>query len=63
MPEKIIHIDSVGNVLFRRSKRAHHLSISVRPFARTRVSIPVGMSYNSAIRFVTERKLWINKHL
>ena len=63
MPEKIIHIDGVGNVLFRHSKRARHLNISIRPFAGARVSIPVGMSYNSAIRFVTERKLWINKHL
>ena len=63
MPEKIIHIDGVGNFLFRQSRRARHLNISIRPFVGTRVSIPVGMSYNSAIRFVIERKLWIKKHL
>ena len=63
MPEKIISIDGVGNVLFRHSKRARHLNISIRPFVGARVSIPVGMSYNSAIRFVIERKLWIKKHL
>ena len=63
MPEKIISIDGIGNVLFKHSKRARHLSISIRPFAEARVSIPVGMSYDSAVRFVSERKAWIQKHL
>jgi predicted metal-dependent hydrolase len=63
MPEKIISIEEVGNVLFKHSKRARHLSISIRPFAEARVSIPERMSYESAIRFVTDRKLWITKHL
>jgi predicted metal-dependent hydrolase len=63
MTEKIIYFDGVGNILLRHSSRARHLSISVRPFAGVRVSIPIGMSYNSAIRLVTEKKLWIKKHL
>ena len=28
-----------------------------------RVSVPLGMSYINAVRFVTERKLWIVQHL
>jgi len=63
MTDKIIHFDGVGDILFRHSSRARHLSIIVKPFAETRVSIPIGMSYNSAIRLVTEKKLWIKKHL
>lgn len=63
MTEKIIHFDGVGDILFRHSGRARHLSISVRPFAGARVSVPIGMSYNSAIRLVTEKKLWIKQHL
>jgi len=63
MTEKIIHFDGIGEILFRHSSRARHLSISVRPFAGVRVSIPIGMSYNSAIRLVTEKKLWIKQHL
>jgi len=63
MPEKIITIDEIGDVLFRHSHKARHLNISIRPFAGIRVSIPFGMSYSSAIRFVIERKLWITKHL
>ena len=63
MVEKIIYIEGFGNILFRHSNRARHLNISVRPFVGARVSIPIGMSYNSAIRIVTEKKLWIKQHL
>lgn len=63
MPEKIIYIDEVGDVLFRHSSRARHLNITVKPFVGARVSIPVGMSYTSAIRLVTEKKLWLKQHL
>ena len=63
MPEKIIHIDGVGNLLFRHSNRAKHLNISVKPFVGARVSVPIGMSYSIAERFVSERKTWINQHL
>lgn len=63
MPEKIIQFDGVGDILFKHSSRARHLSISVRPFVGVRVSIPIGMSYNSAIRLVTDKQVWIKKHL
>jgi hypothetical protein len=63
MTEKTIHFDGLGAILFRHSSRARHLSISVRPFAGVRVSIPIGMSYNNAIRLVTEKKVWIKKHI
>ena len=63
MTEKIIHLEGVGDILFRHSSKARHLSISVRPFAGARVSIPIGMSYNSAVRLVTEKKVWIKQHL
>jgi predicted metal-dependent hydrolase len=63
MKEKIIHFDGVGDILFTHSSRARHLSISVRPFVGVRVSIPIGMSYNSAIRLVTDKQVWIKKHL
>lgn len=63
MTEKINYLDGVGNILLRHSSKAHHLSISVRPFIGVRVSIPIGMSYSSAIRLVTEKKLWIKQHL
>jgi len=63
MTEKIVHFDGVGDILFKHSSRARHLNISVKPFVGARVSIPIEMSYNSAIRLVTEKKLWIKQHL
>ncbi len=63
MTEKIIYINEVGNVLFKQSSRARHLNISVRPFLGARVSVPVGMSLSSAMRVVTDKKLWLKQHL
>ena len=59
---KVIHFENVGYILFKHSNKAHYLNISVKPFIGVRVSIPVGMSYNSAIRLVNEKKLWIIHH-
>ena len=63
MPDKIIFIDGVGDVIFRHSIRAKHLNISVKPFIGARVSVPDGMSYLKAERLINERKVWLNKHL
>lgn len=63
MPEKIVHIDDVGDVLFRYSNKARHLIISIRPFAGVKVSIPFGISYASAIRFVNQKKKWMIQHI
>lgn len=63
MSDRLIHIDGVGEILFKHSSRARHLGISVRPFLGARVSIPIGMSYNSAVRLVSEKKEWIIHHL
>ncbi len=63
MIEKTICIDGIGDILFRHSSRARHLNITVKPFVGARISIPIGMSYNSAVRIVTEKKLWLQQHL
>lgn len=63
MSEQIIHIDGVGKVLFKRSKRTRHISISIKPFAGAKVTIPAGVDDEIAFRFVKEKQHWINKHL
>ena len=63
MSEQIIHIDGVGKVLFKRSKRTRHISISIKPFTGAKVTIPAGVDDEIAFRFVREKKHWINKHL
>lgn len=63
MSHRLIYIDGVGEILFKHSGRARHLGISIRPFLGVRVSIPIGMSYSSAVILVTEKKVWILNHL
>lgn len=63
MSEKIIHIDGVGKFLLKRSKRIRHISISIKPFSRAKVTIPDGVDDEIAFRFVREKKNWITKHL
>ncbi|MDZ7624327.1 MAG: SprT family zinc-dependent metalloprotease [Ignavibacteriaceae bacterium] len=63
MSEQIIHIDGVGKVLFKQSKRTRHISISIKPFTGAKVTVPAGVDDEIAFRFVREKKHWINKHL
>lgn len=60
---KIIEINSVGLVLFERSKRAKRIIISVKPFQGVRVAIPYGSSFKKAKNFTLTKTAWINKHL
>jgi len=60
---KTVEIDGVGPVLFERSQRAKHVSISVRPFTGVRVAVPGGFSFKQAEEFVHAKADWIQKHL
>jgi predicted metal-dependent hydrolase len=58
-----IKIDSIGSVLFEKSKRAKRLNITIRPFKGVRVAIPRSISYSEAERFAHTKVDWIKKHL
>ncbi len=58
-----VNVDGVGPVLFERSKRAKHVSISVKPFNGVRVAVPDGLSFKKAEEFVRVKKDWILRHL
>jgi predicted metal-dependent hydrolase len=58
-----IQIDGVGPVLLEHSRRARRIVISVRPGRGVRVAVPRRTSFESALEFVSAKKLWINKHL
>lgn len=60
---KIIEIDSIGQILFERSKRAKHINISVKPFKGVRVAVPYGVSFNKAKQVAQSKRSWIQKHL
>ena len=63
MSSRVFKINEVGDVLFRHSYKARYLSISMKPFIGVRVSVPIGMSYSSAVRMVNGKKSWIIQHL
>ncbi len=46
-----------------RSRRAKHISVSVRPFKGVRVAVPRGVSFASAELFAQSKAGWIKKHL
>ena len=60
---KLIEIDRVGQILFERSNRARHISISVKPFKGVRVAVPHGVSFDKARQFAQSKKSWMKKHL
>ena len=58
-----VGIDGVGPVLFRRSRRAKHVNISVKPFKGVRVAVPDGLPFKKAEEFVNAKTDWIQRHL
>ncbi|MBU8893618.1 MAG: M48 family metallopeptidase [Bacteroidales bacterium] len=63
MPEKIIHIDNIGNVTFRKNKRSKNVSITLRPTKGVVVNMPYFLSYRFAINIVEKKRAWILGHL
>ncbi len=60
---KIIHIDEVGEVLFKKSKRARKINISVKPFEGIVVSFPYYVSYKVAEEVALSKIDWIKKSI
>jgi predicted metal-dependent hydrolase len=57
--ERIIFFDGLGEVFFKKSKRAKRLTIRVNTANDIKVTIPAFISYNRAIEFVKEKAAWI----
>ena len=58
-----IGLDDIGPINFKRSLRARHLNIRIKPYKGVEVSVPVGMSLSSAQRFVSQKRDWIVRNL
>ncbi len=58
-----VEINGIGPVLFERSKRARHVSISVKSFKGVRVVVPDRVSFNKAKAFVRTKIDWIKMQL
>lgn len=59
---KYIEVDSIGPVLFERSKRAKRISITVTSHKGVRVAVPSRASFSNAEEFVETKIDWIKKH-
>jgi predicted metal-dependent hydrolase len=58
---RIIEYQEIGKVSFIRRQSARNLKITIRPFRDVQVSVPRFISFESAGKFVEEKKPWIRK--
>ncbi len=63
MANKIIYINGIGEILLKKTKRAHRLSIKVKPFDGVVAVIPYSVSYKTAEKFILEKQAWIKNSL
>ncbi|MFP4024922.1 MAG: M48 family metallopeptidase [Thiohalospira sp.] len=60
MAEKIMYVEGIGDVKFRKNKRSKNISISMRPGRGILVTFPFFVSYHSAKKIAEQKKEWIN---
>ena len=58
---KIIEYKEIGKVSFIRRPSLRNLKITIRPFSGVQVSVPRFISFESASRFVEQKRPWIRK--
>lgn len=58
-----IKVNGIGQVLIEHSRRAKHLSISIKAYQGVRVAVPLRASFDKALEFVHLKKPWIEKQL
>ena len=63
MTEKIIPVDGIGPVRFKKNKRSKAVTISIRPLKGITVNMPLFLPYWEAQRIVELRREWIEKNL
>ena len=52
---------SLGTVRIVRSERARRLTLSVRASGEIRLTIPRGMDEREALRFLNEKRAWVER--
>jgi len=59
--ERIIFFDGIGDVIFKKNKRARRLTIRIKNPKDIKVTIPAHISYKQAEDFVKEKSSWIKQ--
>ena len=62
-PSQTIVLDSVGPVLFEKSRRARHIGLTVRASRGVRVAVPARVSFDEARRVAVSKLDWIERTL
>ncbi len=63
MPQKIILVPGIGEVLLVKRRGAKNVRLSVTAAGRVRVSMPAWVPYATGIRFAKSRADWLEKQL
>ncbi len=58
-----ITIEAIGDILLRKSSRAKHLHLSIRPYDGIQVAVPENVTFEAAEKFVRSKTDWLKKHL
>ena len=61
--EKTYYLKEIGEVLLRKSRRARRISIRITPGEKVTVTLPWYGDWNTAIRFLEQKKGWVKKTL
>jgi predicted metal-dependent hydrolase len=59
--ERIIFFNEIGEIIFKKSKRAKRLTIRIKTANDIKVTIPCYVSYRQAENFVLEKLSWIKQ--
>lgn len=57
--QRILNIEGLGQVVFRKRRRVRRITIRVRSYSDIRVTLPIYVSYLKAEDFVKEKSDWI----
>jgi predicted metal-dependent hydrolase len=58
-----VYVDGVGPVILRHSKQVKKTTLTATPEKGVRVSVPVNVSFDTAIEFVNQNEHWIRNKL
>jgi predicted metal-dependent hydrolase len=61
--DKTINLEGIGEIKMTRNSRIKRLAIAVRPFTGVKVNVPYNLSFESAEKFVFEKRSWIKRNL
>jgi predicted metal-dependent hydrolase len=57
-----VYVDGVGPVTLKHSNRVEKTTLTATPDKGVRVSVPVNVSFDTAIEFVNQNEHWISAY-